>query len=275
MIYYSFCVSNTQEEDLLVGLLSQWPFEGFMSTGDEFCAYLPASEYSVTLEHNIKGKMAELGFEIKVQVIEEQNWNQVWEKNFEPVVIGNFCCIRADFHDVFEETEYTIIINPKMAFGTGHHETTWMMIQAMQHFPIEGKRVFDIGMGTGILAILASQMGADHVDGIDYDINAVENAFENAQINGIHNAVFQQAELNEFGFDESYDIVLANINFPVLLEEAGKLVHFVKEGGVLLLSGVLLKQVDQLLKRYIEVGFEYSEMQKKGDWACIQLTKSK
>lgn len=276
MDYYQLCLCSHHDEDLLTGILAQWPFESFMDTDKGFSAYIPAKQLSSALKEDILQELQELGFDtLEFELIKGQNWNEEWEKNFKAVTIHAFCHIRADFHPVNTEVSYDLVVNPKMAFGTGHHETTWMMIDRMAQLDIKGKRVFDYGTGTGVLAILAHKLGAQHVASIDYDINSVENARENAVANGVGELQFQQCELKDFKSQEPFDVILANINYPVLLENAVTLAELTKKGSMILMSGILLKQVEKIIDHYEQHGFKLLEKSERGDWACLQFISVK
>jgi ribosomal protein L11 methyltransferase len=274
MRYYSFCVTGPLENEGIVGILSQWPFESFMEEEEGLCAYLPETQYGQELENEVRSCLTSYTLGLKVRLIPAQNWNEEWEKNFQPVYIDDFCCIRADFHKDIRPTRHTISIHPRMAFGTGHHETTWMMIRAMRDLHMDGARVFDYGTGTGILAILASKLGAEWVDAIDNDPHAVENAQYNARINGVQNLSALESDLAGFSGSPDYGIVLANINFPVLMQDAERLTKYTAKGGTLLLSGILEEQADRVLDRYTDLGLLLIQRFAKGYWVCLEFSRS-
>jgi ribosomal protein L11 methyltransferase len=276
MDYYQLCICARHEEDLLTGILAQWPFESFMDTEKGFSAYIPVNKFSENLKESIYLKLSELGIDdFEFELIKAQNWNEEWEKNFQAVSIHDFCNIRADFHLPNKKVKYDLVINPKMAFGTGHHETTWMMIDRMRQLELKGKSLFDYGTGTGVLAILAQKMGASPIAAIDYDVHSIENAWENAEANAVHDLAFQQAELKDLIGHEPFDVILANINYPVLLDSAEALADLTLDGGVLLLSGILNRQVDKVSQHYAQYGFKLEDKSLKGDWVCLQFNYKK
>ena len=183
---YEFQTDN-QNTEMLIALLAEQPFEAFQETETGFDAFLPTEKDSGNIEQNILALKKRFDFSHQKIKIKYQNWNAIWESNFQPIVVGDFCGIRADFHAPLSNVQHEIIINPQMAFGTGHHETTWMMIDAMKDLDFKGKTVFDYGCGTGILAVLAAQIGAKYIDALDIELPSFENTLENACINGIEN----------------------------------------------------------------------------------------
>lgn len=210
----------------------------------------------------------------EVHIVKNQNWNAIWEASFEPVKINEFCYVRAPFHQALDNLEIIdLILEPKMAFGTAHHETTFMMISQMEHIDFRGMRVFDYGCGTAILSILAEKLGAESVYAIDIEENAIENAIYNAEINTCSKIRCEVKTLDKTEV-QAYDVILANINRAVLLSSAGSLVPYLKAGGTLLLSGILLSDEDLVKNQYIEAGFNHLETIERGEWKCIKFTIS-
>ena len=167
MNYYKISIAAPEkEQDVIVALLSANGYEAFEQDKYGLKTYQQEASFN---EHILKELAEELEFTYKLKVIPNQNWNAVWESNFRPIQINNFCAVRADFHPANTDTNHEIVIQPKMAFGTGHHETTFMMMSAMETIPFADKKILDYGCGTGILAILATKLAADTVQAIDYD----------------------------------------------------------------------------------------------------------
>lgn len=247
------------------------PFESFQEEADHVIAYIQCDE---TLLASVDSDLDDLKsicpLEYSRSAVPDENWNKVWESNFEPVVVDDICCIKADFHDINPKTRYAITINPKMAFGTGHHETTYMMIAAMNKLDLAGKSVFDFGCGTGILAILAEQMGAKSIYGVDYDQVAVDNAIENKNSNGMQRCQFQLNDSVSIP-ENKYDIILANINRKVLLDNAEILSLVLDQKGCLLLSGILKEDEELVTARYEANGFKTKNILRRGEWLCIQM----
>lgn len=212
-------------------------------------------------------------YDYEASFVVEENWNAVWEASFEPVNINDFCYVRAPFHKACESDELIeIILEPKMAFGTAHHETTFMMMAEMQEIDFEEKEVFDFGCGTAILSILAEKLGSSDIYAIDIEENAIENAHYNCEINKCSLVTSEQKILSQVEIRE-YDIILANINRRVLLESAKQLTSFLKEMGVLLISGVLIEDEEIVKESYESAGFKHISTRAKGEWKCIKFIR--
>ena len=238
-------------------------FEGFEETEAQLKAYIPEG----SLNEQAFGELLQSrGWAITRNLLEEQNWNQLWESSFDPVVVDDFCAIRADFHAPVRGVEQEIIITPKMSFGTGHHNTTWLMIARMRTLPLKGRRVVDFGTGTGVLAILAERLGAASVWALDNDPWSIDNALENKARNGLTKMSVHLAE--DLSAVPEADILLANINRPILLEQMPAMAGLLVPGGYLLLSGILAADGETLRKSAIQHGFSLSGESAKGDWLC-------
>jgi len=224
--------------EILVAQLGDLGFESFVEQSDSLQAYIVENEFNET---EINTLLASSSFDSVVEFnqkkIEEENWNETWEKNyFEPIIITGQCVIRSSFHPQFPEIKYRITIDPKMAFGTGHHETTSLMITEILNLHIEGKCILDMGCGTGILAILSALKGAKDITAVDIDEWSYRNTFENMELNGIHDINVIHGDINSIK-EKKFDIIYANINKNVLLADIPKYVLNLSEGGFLLLSG--------------------------------------
>jgi ribosomal protein L11 methyltransferase len=200
-----------------------------------------------------------------------QNWNAIWESSFQPVAVDDYVNIRALFHDPAPVGfKYEILIAPKMAFGTGHHATTYMMLQAMSKISFAGKRVLDFGCGTGILAVVAAKEGASEVIGVDIQTEAIENSVEHAQLNQVASTCrFLEGGLEKAGSDP-FDIILANINAQVLIDSLANLKALCKKAGYLLLSGILEEDLDKLTTVILSTGMTVSYTLHKDNW--VQIT---
>ncbi|HTE07591.1 MAG TPA: 50S ribosomal protein L11 methyltransferase, partial [Flavitalea sp.] len=222
------------KRDLLIAVLSSNDFEGFEETSDGLLAYIPREQFNQKeLEERLEG----IHPEYTLTEIPGTNWNTLWESNFEPVVVGSFCTIRADFHQVNNITDHEIIITPKMSFGTGHHATTYMMIAQMADLDFKNKRVMDFGTGTGVLAILAEKLGASMITAIDNDEWSILNARENIAENKCARIQLTQAD-NAYTH-KKYDIILANITRNIILDNVTAFASGLTATGTLLLSGLL------------------------------------
>ncbi len=228
-------VVNTSQTDLLVALLSNYGFEGFEEEELQVKAYIKEREFN---ESTLAELLKQHQLNYQIHKIQSQNWNAVWEEQFEPVQVNDFAGIRAHFHPSFGgKVAHDLVITPKMSFGTGHHATTWMMVEQMQHINFTGMQVLDFGTGTGILAILSEKLGAAHVLAIDIDEWSIENAKENVERNNCHAIQVQQAD--EVALGLKYDVILANINKHVILQNIQQLAHSLADNGCLLISGLL------------------------------------
>jgi ribosomal protein L11 methyltransferase len=201
--------------------------------------------------------------------IEKQNWNEVWESNFEPVQVEDFVGIRASFHQPIQGVEHEIVITPKMSFGTGHHATTYLVMQAMRQLDWKNKSVFDFGTGTGILAILAEKLGAESVLAIDNDDWCIENATENVVINLCSKIKIAKANSAEMG--RRFDIILANINKHIILSNITYLGNSLQKGGLILLSGLLEEDESDILIACHSAGWKHQITNKRNGWIVIQL----
>jgi ribosomal protein L11 methyltransferase len=259
--------ATEQQQELLISQLEDLNATGFEQTDDHLIAYFPELHFN---SYEISRLLA--GREFHTTFLAEQNWNQVWESNFQEVVVGTFCGIRADFHPPIDGVAYEILITPKMSFGTGHHATTYMMIDQMQHLECKGRAVLDFGTGTGILAILAKKMGAATVVAIDVDEWSIKNALENSRQNNCPDISFHLTSDIPLG---KFDILLANINRNVILEYLHDLTHAVVPSGSLLFSGLL--QVDQadIMAACNREGLELVKQIEKNNWISLLFLNRK
>jgi ribosomal protein L11 methyltransferase len=242
-IQITFNNIQTEQSELLIAQLAEYGYEGFHEEENSLKAFIQDDKFNRQYVEELSTRY-HLAFE--QETIAAQNWNEVWESNFEPVVVDDFVAIRAEFHEPITNVQHEIIITPKMSFGTGHHATTAMMIRQMRSIDMTGKTVFDFGTGTGILAILAERMGAKTVVAIDNDEWSIRNAEENILRNNCDRIQLRQ---NDTAFVEGhFDIILANINKNVIVENLSSLISQLNNKGTLLLSGLLSEdEVDILL----------------------------
>ena len=273
MDYYKYNFeTNSEIVEILIALLGQHPFDTFQEVDTGVEAYIPKELHEETVETYIAELQAQFGFQFERSFIAAQNWNAVWESNFQPIIVDDFCAIRADFHAPIEGMKHELLIQPKMAFGTGHHATTYLMIQQMREMDFVDKRVFDYGCGTGILAILASKLGANPIDAIDIDEWAHENTLENAEKNLVANIQSQQATLETFQL-QNYDIILANITFNVIASSLDALADALPASGLLLSSGYFVEDVPKLEALAAKHGFRNIRQVRKDDWMCVLFQK--
>lgn len=264
--------------EILIAELSALGFESFSEEEDGFRAYIGACGYRSKPVTELFERYRQKGPEklsVEVSRMGGKNWNAVWESNFEPVRVGNHCLIRAPFHESDPDVAHEIIIEPKMSFGTGHHETTVLMIQFMLDMEFAGKSVLDMGCGTGVLAILAAQRGAGRVKAIDNYLYAYENTLENAKRNeAAHIEVLHgDAALLREQQNEDYAVILANITRNVLLEDMPAYQQVLQSGGELIMSGFMAFDQDVIFAAAKKLGLVFSGERHRGDWVAVKYRK--
>ena len=272
-IEYSFLVLPSDPwEEILLAELQSLPFESFENSEGFLKAYVPEDLYydsfldSIDLLNNDK---VTITFEKKI--IEPINWNAKWESEFHPILIGEDCVVRADFHNP-QEKKFELVINPKMSFGTGHHQTTFMMLSFALGEDFTGKRVLDMGCGTGVLAILASLKGAKRTDAIDNDPWCIENTAENIQTNSCNNIYVSLAELISVS-EPTYDIIFANINRNILLEQIPNYYTALKPKGFLFLSGFFEADISVLNECCQNEGLYLVDKKQKDSWRALKFVR--
>lgn len=256
------------QQEVLVAQLAEAGFEGFEESEQELKAFIPEKKYDRHLIHEMLYKYQLHHTE---QLIPEQNWNSSWESNFQPVLVDDFIAIRADFHETIKGVEHEIVITPKMSFGTGHHATTQMMVQQMRSIDFAGKKVFDFGTGTGILAILAERLGAESVVAIDNDDWSIANAAENFERNQCCRIILGKAEV--LPESDKYDIILANINKLVILDNFSSLVDHLSPAGILLLSGLLAEDERDILIKAADHGLRSTGKGELNNWIFLRFNR--
>lgn len=271
MSYIAITIPAPQElRDVLVAQLSDMGYEGFEERPDALVAFVPEADF---VENDLQGLVGSHGLDYTKETVAQQNWNAVWESSFEPVLVEDFCGIRAGFHaPLGDAVAHEIIITPKMSFGTGHHATTYSVVKLMRDVDFNGKRVFDFGSGTGILAILAAKLGAAQTRGIDIDEWAVENAVENAEANGVGNVAFAQADSLAGEESGAYDVLLANINRNILLANMAEMKRILKKDGFLILSGILQEDEPAIVKAARAEGLQPDKRAEREHWLALSFT---
>lgn len=237
-----------------------------METDEGLEAYIPSADYQdpqTLLEIQQLAETHKLVFE--AEEMPDVNWNQEWESYFEPVLVDDFCQVRATFHQPQTGFKYDLLINPQMSFGTGHHQTTYLCIKALEKIDLANKSVFDYGCGTGILAILTALMGAKSISGIDIDEWAINNSVENAELNKVKWDLIKQAKLEDVQ-PKPYDLILANINRNVLLDSAKALAAFAHKNTYLITSGYLSQDAKSIELGFEAVGFKLRERLERENW---------
>lgn len=261
--------TTVEQNEMLIALLSDNGYEGFEEGDNSFTAFIPEADFK---EDILAETLRPFQLSYTKEVIAEKNWNEEWEKNFEPVLVDDFCAVRASFHQPITNVQYEIIITPKMSFGTGHHATTYMMMKNMEAIDFRGKTVLDFGTGTGVLAILAEKLGATNVYAIDNDEWSINNGKENIDNNHCHHILIEQKDnLNGIGV---YDIILANINRNVLLDNMESIATSVKANGIVLISGFYEEDIPVLVGAGQTYGLKLGHKSEKTKWCCLQFTKN-
>lgn len=261
-------INSEMVREILVAELSGLNFESFVDTIDGLQAYIQEQDFD---EQEVKAlyilNSADFSIEMEVKTIEQQNWNAEWEKNFEPIEVDGRCLVRAPFHDE-KEVDFDIVIEPKMSFGTGHHETTYQMIAHLLEIDVSGKRVLDMGCGTGILAILACMKGASSITGIDIDQWAYENTLENIRKNKCSHIIVKKggAELLK---KCAYDVILANINRNILMNDMEVYVKTMKTGSQIAFSGFYTSDIHHIDQKARSLSLRLLRQSEKNNWAAL------
>lgn len=271
------CEPVDENVEIITAFLSESGFEG-VAEDEIIKAYLPEGEKTEDeIREIIEGLIdKKLCFDdYNVEVIKPKNWNEEWEKNyFQPILIGNQCLIKSSFHKTDLKAKYEIIIDPKMSFGTGHHETTSMMAEYLLELDLQGKTVLDMGTGTGILGILASMIGCKKVIGIDNDSWCYENAQENLEKNNISNFEMILGDAGMLkSYPETFDLVIANINRHILLADIHYYVRTMKHDGILLLSGFYLDDLPDIESECNKYGLKLDTKKVKKNWVCARFNR--
>ncbi len=273
MDYWKYILrANHETSEILVAYLSDAPFDTFEETENGLNAYLPALAGQSEAERQLLDLQKQFDFVWEKKFLPSQNWNEIWESNFPPVVVNDFCAVRADFHEPIPGVKHELVINPKMAFGTGHHETTWQCIAAMEHLPISGKKVLDFGCGTGVLAILASKLGTAEVEAVDIEEESYRNTLENSEVNKVTNVTARCGTLAD-AQGRDFDGILANINRNVILDSLPELARLLKPIGWLLVSGMLIQDEEIVTDAAAQAGFKKRKKTERGNWLCLHFEK--
>ena len=276
MNYYACSFSNPDNEvlkDMFMELLGTIGFDSFMDTEDGFEAYCQESALDETeLDEILRMEQFANVSLLKKELIPYQDWNATWEASYEPVIINELCRIRAPFHKVEGTYKYDLIIEPKMSFGTAHHETTSQIIELMLHSDFTGLNLLDMGSGTGVLAILAKKLGSATTVAIDNDEWAYRNALDNIRLNDENDIVVELGDANALN-DRQFDIILANINRNILLRDMKEYVKCLVDGGKIFFSGFYEEDLVLITKEAERLGLKYSNHVTKNNWTAAVFVK--
>ena len=252
------------QNDQLIALLTDIGYTGFEEDEKTLKAFINEVDFNKDVLDTV---LKIIPAEYSKSTIVEQNWNAQWESSFEPILVNDFVGIRAYFHQPIKNVKHEIIITPKMSFGTGHHATTYMMIEQMQTIDFTNKTVVDFGTGTAVLAILAKKMGATSIDAIDYDEWSIENSIENAGANNCTKINLIKAET--IATNKVYDIILANINLNVIIDNLSAIKAVCKKGTSILISGFIKADEPTMISALAENGILHLKTVQKGEWISI------
>ena len=260
--------------DILVSELSKNGFDSFLITDTGFEASVSLNDFNEEVLIEIVKTYSLLGpVKFHSGEIREKNWNVEWEKNFQPIIVNDQCAVRASFHKLNKKYPIEMIINPKMSFGTGHHETTYLMIQSQLNTHHKNKSVLDAGCGTGILSILAEKLGAEKITGFDVDHWAFENAWENINLNHCNKIEIIEGKIEKISKQFTYDIILANINLNVIVEELKSYYEILSPGGLMILSGFLIRDLKALIESTKSLNLSLIEKNSRNKWLSLIVKK--
>ncbi len=256
--------------DILVAELGSVGFESFTENEDGVVAFIQEADWNESLLNDVQIlESDEVSFSYEVEEIEQVNWNKEWENNFDPIVVENEVSIRAPFHSN-PNLKYDIVIEPKMSFGTGHHETTYLMIKHLMALDLRGKKVLDMGCGTGILAIFAELKGAEQIDAIDIDAWCYENSVENIERNHCQNIKVYEGDASMLKA-KTYDVIIANINRNILLDDIGIYAESLNANGELYLSGFYTEDIAQINETAEKNGLVLSKKFERNNWVGLKF----
>lgn len=272
--YKEFTIQCTEAvKEQLIAELAEKDFEGFIETEEGFSAYILSHQLNQSDFDSILTKYGVDPLAVPQNIIEQQNWNAQWEAGYEPIIINNQIAVVAPFHEMEISYETELIIKPKNTFGTGHHETTQLMLKMMFETDLSTKTVFDYGCGTGVLGIYASKKGAASVYAIDIDEWSADNVLENAELNNINNLIFERGDLSVVK-DQTFDIILANINKNILIASCARLAEVAAPNGLLLISGFYEYDLSDLISAFTSHGFRFQKHQTLNEWCNAMFIKT-
>ncbi len=272
-LLFTIPVPEGEQREIISAFLMNMPFQGILENTDDLVAYVPNSDWKRSDLKSMDELANRLDFKYDISEEKDKNWNSEWEKSYPPVVIDDIAVIRAPFHEKVGNKKITeIVISPQMAFGTGHHPTTELMLIALAEQKVKNKRVLDYGAGSGILSIAADKWGAKKVVAVEIDKKAYENLVENIEINKCKNIEPVLGTLKNLN-DKKYHIILANINRNQLLDSAKALRKKCKSKATLILSGLLAEDQKTIVQEYKKHGFKLKSDSRKLDWICLLFEK--
>ena len=270
-IQVSIDVADEAIKDMMIAELADLGFDGFEETETGLLSYIALAGFDGELTSGLEELVNRYGLTYTSNAIDKQNWNALWESNFEPVLVDDFVGVRANFHDSFNGgVEHDIIITPKMSFGTGHHGTTYSVMQLMRGIDFKGQSVFDFGTGTGLLAILAHKLGAGDILAVDNDDWCIENASENIIVNNAQSIEIHKVDNAKL--NKKFSIIIANINKNIILDNLAFLAEATVPGGVVLLSGLLVEDEPEIESACAALGWKHQKTRIRNNWIALHYS---
>jgi len=270
-IQVSIDVADEAIKDMMIAELADLGFDGFEETETGLLSYIALAGFDGELTSGLEELVNRYELTYTSNAIDKQNWNALWESNFEPVLVDDFVGVRANFHDSFNGgVEHDIIITPKMSFGTGHHGTTYSVMQLMRGIDFANKSVFDFGTGTGLLAILAHKLGAGDILAVDNDDWCIENASENIVVNNTQSIEIHKVDNAKL--NKKFNIIIANINKNIILDNLAFLAEATVPGGVVLLSGLLVEDEPEIESACAALGWKHQETRTRNNWIALHYS---
>jgi len=268
---YNIQTQNSDHAEMVLALIMPYNFEGFLQEEDVLKAYVNQNDFDTD---EFEAFLKESNLIFNNSIIQHENWNAKWESSFEPIVVPYihnpqiFACVRANFHPINNDAKFDLLITPKMSFGTGHHPTTFQMIQEMSLLKFENKIVLDYGTGTGVLSILAEKLGAEKIIAIDYDVLCYDNTIENIEANHCKK-IIPVLDSHCKNNNEKVDILLANINLNVIISELKNILEVTKQGAEILFSGILIEHKDIIYNALVDHYFQNIQIKSLENWLVI------
>ncbi|MEO1050883.1 MAG: 50S ribosomal protein L11 methyltransferase [Bacteroidota bacterium] len=264
---------NAQFVEIIMAEMSVLGFNSMIETDDGFKAYIEEAHFSAQDVDEIVSRYPDAKISYSTTKMPIVNWQEEWEKHYDPVDIAGKCLIRASFHEPSDRHAYEIVINPQMSFGTGHHPTTYLMILSQLEIDHQGEKVMDVGCGTAILSIMASKLGASRVEAFDNHEWSIKNGAENIELNQCTNIHIWTGEISQLESKGGYGIILANISKNVVNNDMATYAENLREGGFLVLSGFYENDIEALVKTAATLGFTKTNQHLKEDWAAVTFKK--